>query len=298
MAVISVHVESATCQRDSLKRPLLKPKAKQAAEAQSTKQHCPSPEKPEIPLHADTLPNVARKSKEEPARHDNNQNRLEDEPELHDSPARSLQQHAQTDAQQLHAVASSRLQPIPHATLSGEYRIPSFVTEEEEKDLIDMLDTCAPHWKDSIFNGKHRGKRWGAEMDLGKRTVIAGATAFPTQLLMLIQRMQSIPLLAAFQPNEANAIDYQKALGHWLKPHVDDRQLSTDKIVTLSLAGPAVMTFSCSKKAHSVAVELPPCTLQVITKEARYMYTHGISKADLAGPRRLSITFRQSPLKK
>ena len=60
-------------------------------------------------------------------------------------------------------------------------------------------------------------------MDLGKRTVVAGATAFPAQLLMLIQRMQSIPLLAAFQPNEANAIDYQKALGHWLKPHVDDR---------------------------------------------------------------------------
>ncbi len=40
------------------------------------------------------------------------------------------------------------------------------------------------------------------------------------------------------------------------------RQLSTDKIVTLSLAGLAVMTFD-SKKGHSVEIELPPRTLQV-----------------------------------
>lgn len=41
------------------------------------------------------------------------------------------------------------------------------------------------------------------------------------------------------------------------------RKLSTDKIVTLSLAGSANMTFNCVKGSHSVAVELPPRTLQV-----------------------------------
>ena len=46
-------------------------------------------------------------------------------------------------------------------------------------------------------------------------------------------------------------------------PVIQRRQLSTDKIVTLSLAGQAVMTFSCNKKNHKVAVELPPRTLQV-----------------------------------
>lgn len=60
-------------------------------------------------------------------------------------------------------------------------------------------------------------------MDLSKRTVVTGLTPFPPLLEMLIQRMQSIPLLATFRPNEANAIDYQPALGHWLKPHIDDR---------------------------------------------------------------------------
>lgn len=37
--------------------------------------------------------------------------------------------------------------------------------------------------------------------------------------------------------------------------------------------------------------------MQIITKDARYMYTHGISRDKLLAPRRVSITFRQSPLK-
>ena len=53
--------------------------------------------------------------------------------------------------------------------------------------------------------------------------MVQGTTAMPAQLNMLIERMQSLPLLADFKPNEANAIDYHKHQGHWLKAHVDDR---------------------------------------------------------------------------
>lgn len=190
----------------------------------------------------------------------------------------------------------SPYQLVPHAALPGEYCVPDFVTKQEELDLLHMLDVCSPLWQDKTFNGKHRGKRWGAEMDLRQRTVVEGVTPLPAELHMLIARMQQVPCLRNFQPNEANAIDYRQDLGHWLKPHVDDRQLSTDKIVTLSLAGLAVMTFT-SKKGYTIAIELPPRTLQIITKDARYMYTHGISRDKLLAPRRVSITFRQSPLK-
>ncbi|KAL0047088.1 hypothetical protein WJX82_006265 [Trebouxia sp. C0006] len=191
---------------------------------------------------------------------------------------------------------ASTVCPSGKKALPGEYRVPDFVTEQEELDLLHTLDACSPVWQDKTFNGKHRGKRWGAEMDLGQRTVVEGVTPLAAELRMLIARMQQVPCLRCFQPNEANAIDYRKDLGHWLKPHVDDRQLSTDKIVTLSLAGLAVMTFD-SKKGHSVEIELPPRTLQIITKDARYMYTHGIHRDALLAPRRVSITFRQSPLK-
>ena len=49
-------------------------------------------------------------------------------------------------------------------------------------------------------------------------------------------------------------------------------------------------------RPHTVRVRLPPRALQVITMDARYSYTHAIARADLP-LRRVSITFRQSPLK-
>ena len=80
------------------------------------------------------------------------------------------------------------------------------------------------------------------------------------------------------------------------------RKMSTDTICTLSLCGKAVMTFTrvAGKqpgKAHSVRVPLPPRALQVLTKQARYDYTHAIARVDLPARRRVSITFRQSPIK-
>lgn len=62
-------------------------------------------------------------------------------------------------------------------------------------------------------------------MDLSKRTVMEGSTALPPLLMALAQRMRQLSVLQDFEPNEANAIDYHKAFGHWLKPHVDDRQV-------------------------------------------------------------------------
>jgi hypothetical protein len=37
--------------------------------------------------------------------------------------------------------------------------------------------------------------------------------------------------------------------------------------------------------------------MQVLTGDARYSYTHSIAAADILEPRRISITFRQSPLR-
>ena len=37
---------------------------------------------------------------------------------------------------------------------------------------------------------------------------------------------------------------------------------------------------------------------QVLTQEARYSFTHAIAPEDFRGGRRLSVTFRQSPLRR
>lgn len=46
--------------------------------------------------------------------------------------------------------------PASHPTLVGEYVIHDFVSEAEEAALMELLDTQAPAWKDSNFNGRHR----------------------------------------------------------------------------------------------------------------------------------------------
>jgi hypothetical protein len=45
-----------------------------------------------------------------------------------------------------------------------------------------------------------------------------------------------------------------------------------------------------------VRVLLPRCCLQVLTGASRYSYTHAIHKDDLLDPRRVSITFRCTPM--
>eukprot|EP00877_Chromochloris_zofingiensis_P008862 jgi/Chrzof1/4229/Cz14g04030.t1 len=194
---------------------------------------------------------------------------------------------------------------VAHPTLMGQWTFHEFVTVEEEKALLRMLDTGPPDWVDSNFNGLHRGKAWGVKMSLSKRTVHPGGVAVPPLLQCLIPRMQQLPPLRTFNPNEANAIDYWRGIHH-LKPHMDDRKLSTEVIVNLSLSGRAVMTFTkqpiAGNKAgnaggqHQIRVLLPARSLQVLTKDARYRYTHGIAMDDVLDERRVSVTFRQSPL--
>lgn len=68
------------------------------------------------------------------------------------------------------------------------------------------------------------GKRWGVQTDLARRTVAPEAVPLPAELLAVAQRMRdTVPQLADFHPNEANAIEYLQDRGDYLLPHVDDR---------------------------------------------------------------------------
>ena len=91
---------------------------------------------------------------------------------------------------------------------------------------------------------------------------------------------------------------------HWYNHKTQElhscRQLSTEVICNVSLCGHAIMTFSSTKGGavgpQEVCVLLPPRSIQVLSKEARYSYTHAINMKDVLDPRRVSITFRHSPL--
>lgn len=199
----------------------------------------------------------------------------------------------------------SNNQPLP-----GLFIFEDFITPQEEEEIISMLDGKGSHadsflsWKPSKFNGKHAGKRWGVHCSLKDRKVYPQDTPLPPLLLNLINaRIRVLQEMKGCIPNEANAIDYRQKNGDYLKNHVDDRQLSKEPIANLSLAGDCFMTFRLER--HSAPDHFPKVqkvllkrrTLQVLTSNARYDYSHGIDNEDLLDERRISITMRESPLR-
>ena len=241
--------------------------------------------------------------------------------------------------------------------LPGHFVIEDFVTVAEETALVKFLDDekrSGARWKLSGFNGKHLGKKWGVEVDLKRRTVkTEGVRPMPPELLKVAARLRAIAkseldtssdaspsddvekvlskkgvkkmpravasAVAGFAPNEANAIDYRRLSGMELRPHCDDRQMSSGVLVNLSLLGDCVMTYARDAKRKqkatrtslpdvlsrenenetrseetAVDVFLPRRSLQVQTGETRYDFSHAIRNENLLADRRVSVTFRES----
>jgi alkylated DNA repair dioxygenase AlkB len=210
--------------------------------------------------------------------------------------------------------------------IQGLYLYEDFVTEEEEQRILATLDDSSRQdflpWKSSNFNGNHLGKRWGVHCNLRTRQVTDAENPLPWFVMdILVPKIKELHLPAmervSWVPNEANAIDYHRRQGHYLKNHVDDRKLSKEPIANLSLAGDCYMTFRNEKIVRAKMVDAPAnynrnkgnseqleekrvllkrrC-LQVLTGKVRYDFSHGIRHADLLSDRRVSLTMRESPL--
>jgi alkylated DNA repair dioxygenase AlkB len=257
-----------------------------------------------------------------------------------------VESHTVNDS--LAAAAASVAATVTVTTISeplpGLFLYEDFITEEEEAQILAELDgvqssssTTASNeqeylpWKPSSFNGKHLNKRWGVHCNLRDRIVSPAEHALPqfcqtillpklAQLQLQQQQQQQQQSLKRnsnkkkvwtfdnFIPNEANAIDYRFDQVHYLKDHVDDRQLSKEPIANISMAGDCYMTFTNVKMTPAAAaagsrlyprvqqVFLPRRCLQILTGQARYDYSHGIQHCHLLSPRRVSVTMRESPL--
>lgn len=187
----------------------------------------------------------------------------------------------------------------------------NFITPEEEAQILAQLDGTNSEfeseflpWKAANFNGTHHGKRWGVHCNLRDRQVGAAEHPLPQFIQQIIlPKLKQLAPMKGCTPNEANAIDYRKASGHYLAAHVDDRQLSKEPIANLSLAGDCYMTFTNVATHRNAAVAshkvlLRRRCLQILTGKARYDFSHAIGHGDLLSDRRVSVTMRESPLTK
>lgn len=185
------------------------------------------------------------------------------------------------------AVARLCAEPRPPGLLLLE----DFLSLEEESSLLQNLRN--ERWVYSTRNGQSLSQTWGVEIDYsGSRPrPIWGKRPMPAFLDFIVHRFRKHACLAAWTPNNCNAMLYTKSGGDMLTPHYDDRRLGGEIVCNVNLLSDCFMTF---KRASSTfKVRLPRLSASVMSRSARYEYTHEIVNGDILGEQRISLNFRQ-----
>ncbi|XP_042542453.1 alpha-ketoglutarate-dependent dioxygenase alkB homolog 4 isoform X1 [Dipodomys spectabilis] len=204
--------------------------------------------------------------------------------------------------------------PFPGVTL-----IEDFVTPEEEAEMVCLMDQDP--WK--LSQSGRRKQDYGPKVNFRKQKLrMAGFQGLPSFSQELVQRMGLYPELEDFQPVEQCNLDYSPTRGSAIDPHLDDSWLWGERLVSLNLLSPTVMSMgreasgslllspappaspeasmdsmlgpSRSVLCHEVevAVPVPRRSLLVLTGAARHQWTHAIHRRHIKA-RRVCATFRE-----
>lgn len=207
----------------------------------------------------------------------------------------------------------SRYKVLKH-DIPGLFLIHDFISIEEEENLLFNIENDHRNdWKFSSFNGHCLSKQYGVRTQFGlmneqrlvrENDVKNNEFDIPEFMYFLVKRLHRIlptletPLtdnMKNFIPNECNVNLYEKSKKDYLVPHFDDRYLSGEVLMNISLAGYSKMTFVDTKNNYiEYDVSLPRRCLQLVTGLARYTFLHSIKAENIIDERRISITFRKA----
>lgn len=202
---------------------------------------------------------------------------------------------------------------------SGVTLIEDFVTPEEEAELVQLMDRDP--WR--LSQSGRRKQDYGPKVNFRKQKLkIEGFSGLPSCSQDLVGRMGLYPALADFQPVEQCNLDYCPERGSAIDPHLDDSWLWGERLVSLNLLSPTMMTFTCEAPSSlllslvpaestevwepslvaasrsvacqdvEVAVALPRRSLLVLSGAARHQWHHGVHRHHVQA-RRVSVTFRE-----
>ncbi|XP_032680490.1 alkylated DNA repair protein alkB homolog 8 [Odontomachus brunneus] len=154
----------------------------------------------------------------------------------------------------------------------GLMLIQNFITKEQEESLLRTLnwDEC----ESASSQLKHRQvKHFGYEFEYGTNTVNPDRPITPIP--------QDYKFLQILFDKHGHKYVYDQLTinkylpGQGIPPHVDTHSVFEDTILSLSLGSSCVMNFKRSDR--KIDVLLPARSLLIMTGEARYAWTHGIS---------------------
>ncbi|XP_032460287.1 alpha-ketoglutarate-dependent dioxygenase alkB homolog 4 isoform X1 [Phocoena sinus] len=204
--------------------------------------------------------------------------------------------------------------PFPGVTL-----IEDFVTPAEEAEMVRLMDRDP--WK--LSQSGRRKQDYGPKVNFRKQKLkTAGFRGLPSFSREVVRRMGLYPVLEDFRPVEQCNLDYCPERGSAIDPHLDDTWLWGERLVSLNLLSPTVLSMSREAPGSlllclapsgfpqapvegatapgrsvpcrevEVAVPLPRRALLVLTRAARHQWKHAIHRRHI-GARRVSATFRE-----
>lgn len=161
-----------------------------------------------------------------------------------------------------------------HCLPNGLKIIPNFVTTENESEILQSFD-----WEDKNQESilKHREvKHFGFEFSYKTNNI--------DPELPLDDKIPDLCVAVALSAYEAGLVisipdqlTVNKYLpGQGIPPHTDTHDCCTGTILSLSLGSGVTMEFRGPKGEH-IPVWLPPRSLLVMSGEARYCWSHGIT---------------------
>ncbi len=179
--------------------------------------------------------------------------------------------------------------------ISGLTYIPDYINSDEHNQLLSLIDQ--QEWSTKL---KRRVQHYGYRYDY-KNGFLASSSylgALPVWLQSLANRLSSDRLTTKV-PDQVIINEYQPGQG--ISSHVDCIPCFGNTIISLSFGSPCVMDFIHSQAKEKISILLPPRSLIVMQKAARYEWQHGIAARkkdkyegiEFIRTRRVSMTFRE-----
>lgn len=167
--------------------------------------------------------------------------------------------------------------------------VSNFITPEEEKDLLKCI--YSNDWSGAL---KRRVQHYGWTYDYKKRN-LDQAEPLPEYASFILSRLCEENVLREYTPEQLIINEYTPGQG--ISKHIDS-DIFGEIIISLSLGSGCSMIFK--NKHECEELYLKPCSLLILSKEARNEWTHEIPsrKSDVVmGTRikrdtRVSMTFR------
>jgi alkylated DNA repair dioxygenase AlkB len=183
---------------------------------------------------------------------------------------------------------------IQHSDIKGLYICDNIITEQEETDLINLIKLQT--WSTELTR---RVQHYGYKYNYQKRKIdkndhIGNLPEWTQNLQNRILHL--IKDLIPYQNFDQLIInEYKRSQG--ISPHIDCVPCFIDGIVTVTIGCSGIMTFSNKFTGIKHDVKLEKRSFALLTKDARFIWTHEIDKAKnhnfTSTDPRISLTFRK-----